>query len=113
MHINQPFPQTGAQDATMVERGFAVNLVGSPEELPETWVFFTKIDPALVFARAATASSNITHGHVYRAVHERRRHSRREVTYLHVNTGIALHGDTEEREALTRWAVEQNNSSRR
>lgn len=81
-------------DTHIVRRGFAVGFAGADGGgLPQTWIFFEHLVPALVFGRAGRMSVHDISGYgVYQAAHETRFDFETEdqVTTLYIS-GPALH----------------------
>ncbi len=101
-------PRARRTGGRVVTRGYAVGMSG---HLPQTWVFFDRIEPAYAFGRSGrmALTGDITSYGVYEAAHEVRwdEDLSRDVRTLHVVTDTSLRERTDadgERDLLSRWA---------
>jgi hypothetical protein len=97
-------------DTHQVLRGYAVGFAGlsaSDQGLPQTWVFFEHLEPAIVFGRAGRMSAHDISGYgVYEAAREVRfdpSESDEQIITLYVS-GHALDLRPGEDEIFARWA---------
>ncbi|GAA4924428.1 hypothetical protein GCM10023334_029120 [Nonomuraea thailandensis] len=96
-------PRARHTDSHRVRRGYAVGMAGT---LPQMWLFFDHIEPALVCGRAARMSCFDIMGYgVYEGAQEVRfdERLRRDVRTLYVLDGDSLDRHTDEAAAFTRW----------
>ncbi|WP_424532523.1 hypothetical protein ACOZ38_19845 [Sphaerisporangium viridialbum] len=104
IHRAETLPRAQHTESHIVVHGYAVGMGG---QLPQMWVFFEHMEPALVFGRAGRMSSYDISGYgVYEAARETRYDQRRrdDVTTLHVNVAAdSLDRREGEREVFTRW----------
>ncbi|GGV29913.1 hypothetical protein GCM10010182_61170 [Actinomadura cremea] len=71
VHPAEILPEEGDTDTGSVVAGYAVGFAG--DELPQTWIFFADLEPAIAFGRAGRMSSyDITSYGVYEAARETR-----------------------------------------
>jgi hypothetical protein len=105
VHDVDTLPRARRTDGLVIRRGYAVGMDG---EIPQMWLFFDHIEPALVCGRAARMSiGDITGYGVYEAAQELRfdPRRRRDVSTLHVRTGDVFDRCPDEKEAFTRWVA--------
>jgi hypothetical protein len=111
IHVALALPDDSrSTDTHQVTRGYAVGFAGvsaSDRGLPQTWVFFEHLEPAIVFGRAGRMSAcDISGFGVYEAAREVRfdlSESDEEIITLYV-TGHALDRLPGEDEIFARWA---------
>lgn len=105
IHRAESLPRAKRTESHIIVRGYAVGMAG---QLPQMWVFFDQLEPALVFGRAGRMSGYDISGYgVYEAAREIRYDARRseDVTTLHVgpNTNPSLGHPSDEADAFHRW----------
>ncbi|MEI7030700.1 hypothetical protein [Streptomyces pratensis] len=107
IHTVDRLPRTRYTDEHIVRRGYAVDIAGHPGAgLPRSWVFFTDLEPAVVFGRAARMSSyDISHYGVSEAARENRWSERAhtDVATLCIKRGSHLRDHATELRLLKRW----------
>jgi hypothetical protein len=102
VHSVESLPRARHTDIHEIVSGYAVGM-GGP--LPQTWVFFKDIEPAIVFGRAARMSDEVSTYGVYEAAREVRytEHLRRDTRTLLVNFDADIRDHETERPHLERW----------
>lgn len=104
VHRVDSLPRAKHTDSHVIRRGYAVGIGGA---LPQLWVFFTDLEPALVFGRAGRMSLDVSGYGVYEAAHELRADERlgRDVQTLYVLRGQSLDRRPDEADAFARWVA--------
>ncbi|KOU08306.1 hypothetical protein ADK86_04145 [Streptomyces sp. NRRL F-5755] len=88
-----------------MKHGYAVGFAGN-SGLPQTWIFFADLEPAVVFGRAARMSAfDVNHYGVSEAAGETRYTERlgRDVVTLHLKQDSHLRDHDNEMPILKRW----------
>ncbi|MFG1826718.1 hypothetical protein ACGFIJ_29920 [Microbispora bryophytorum] len=101
-HKVDALPRARRADSRTTLRGYAVGMGGS---LPQTWVFFEHLEPALAFGRAGRMSCHDIRSYgVYEAARETRydRTLKRDVHTLFL-AGSSLDRQDDEAQDLQRW----------
>lgn len=96
-------PHAARTDSHQVTRGYAVGMSG---RLPQAWVFFDHLEPAVAFGRAGRQSGmDIASYGVYEAAHELLYDDDlvRDVSILHIDLEADLRDHQSERPILERW----------
>ncbi|WP_405140678.1 hypothetical protein OG589_27390 [Sphaerisporangium sp. NBC_01403] len=102
IHAAEVLPPAKHTDSHIIRHGYAVGMGGS---IPQTWVFFENLEPALVFGRAGRMSSHDIRSYgVYEAARENRfdARGRVDVTTLLV-AGKSIDREGDEAEIFRRW----------
>lgn len=108
IHTAEALPRHKHTEDHVITRGYAVGMSGNGHGLPQMWVFFEDIEPALVFGRAGRMSGGDISGYgVYEAAAEVRFNGRRDVTTLHVKLDqpTSLDRAGGEAEVFARWVA--------
>lgn len=108
IHGATTLPRRTHTNDHVVTPGYAVGMSGvGGQGLPQTWVFFEDVEPALVFGRAGRMSGGDISGYgVYEAAAEVRFNGRRDVTTLHVKSDQpSLDRGEGEAEVFARWVA--------
>jgi hypothetical protein len=103
VHGTGQLPRARRTDSHIIVRGYATGMAGN---LPQVWVFFEHLEPAVVFGRAGRMSiSDISSYGVYEAARESRydRNLNRDVRTLHINFAADFRNHDEEGPILERW----------
>lgn len=105
VHPADELPRPRRSENRIVRHGYAVGFAGNTG-LPQTWVFFADLEPAVVFGRAARMSvTDVNSYGVVEASRENRWNEdlvRDEVT-LHLKHGSDLRDHPSEKPILERW----------
>lgn len=106
-------PRAARTDSHQVTRGYAVGISG---RVPQVWVFFDHLEPAVVFGRAGRMSGTdiVSYG-VYEAAHELLYDDdlARDISILYVDLDADLRDHQTERPILERWLRGTHPSSAR
>jgi len=106
IHKVTALPPAKRGDSCIIRRGYAVGMDGV--RLPQVWVFFDRIEPALIFGRAGRMSIGDIGGYgVYEAAQEVRfdARRRRDVLTLYVDMRESLDRRDDEAAAFARWVA--------
>ncbi|OKJ92677.1 hypothetical protein AMK26_34515 [Streptomyces sp. CB03234] len=105
VHTAEKLPRARCTDAHIVKHGYAVGFAGN-RGLPQTWIFYADLEPAVVFGRAARMSVfDVNHYGVTEAARETRWTERlhRDVVTLHLKQDSDLRDHDDEMPILKRW----------
>lgn len=105
VHTTDKLPRARRTDEHTVKHGYVVGFAGN-SGLPQTWIFFADLEPAVVFGRSARMSvSDVNHYGISEAARETRYTERlgRDVVTLHLKHGSHLRDHDNEMPILKRW----------
>ncbi|WP_327421133.1 hypothetical protein OG763_09775 [Streptomyces sp. NBC_01230] len=102
VHIVETVPAPQDIDGHVIIHGYSVGMSGP--ELPQLWIFFEYLEPAIACGRAARMSADIKGYGVYRAAREQAIDwdAERKVVTLHL-VGPSLDRTVGEADILRRW----------